>query len=78
MDKSIQKLYYNSIKKPVWIKEKEHKRGVRTPTSYRYGKHWEGSSGMSMELLKRLRNNGIDYNKIDFNKGGYQQGLYIY
>lgn len=73
----VKKIYYNSIKRPVWIQEKQHKRGVRTPTAYRYGKAWSGSSGMSMELLKRFRNKGVDLDKLDFNKGGLQAGVFI-
>lgn len=73
----IKKIYYNSIKKPVWIQEKQHRRGVKTPPAYRYGKAWAGSSGMSMELLKRFRNKGVDLDKINFNKGGLQAGIFI-
>lgn len=73
----IKKIYYNSIKKPVWIQEKQHRRGVRTPTAYRYGKAWDGSSGMSMELLKRFRNKGVDLDKLDFTKRGLQAGVFI-
>lgn len=76
MDKNIQKLFYNSIKKPVWIQEKQHRRGVKTPTAYRYGKSWEGSSGMSMELLKRFRNKGIDIELL-LKTGGRVAGLII-
>ena len=72
----IEKLFYESIKKPVWIQEKQHKRGVRTPTAYRYGKHWDGSSGMSMELLKRFRNKGIDI-ELAFKTGRSVPGLFI-
>lgn len=78
MDKNIKKVFIQGTIKPVWIKEKQHKRGVKTPTSYRYGKHWESSSGVNVEFLKYLYNKGINPNSIDFSKKGYQQGIYIY
>ena len=56
----IRKIYYSQLKLPVYAYEKQHRRGVKTPPAYRYGKAWTGSSGLSMELLKHCRNLGVD------------------
>ena len=71
------KIYYESIKKPVWIQEKQHRRGVRTPTTYRFGSYKPSSSGTSMAFLKKIYNRGLTEKDFDYSKGGIQHGFII-
>lgn len=73
----IRKIYYSQLKLPVYAYEKQHKRRVRTPPAFRYGKHWESTSNENIELLKTLYNMGLKKSDFDFSKGGMQHGFLV-
>ena len=77
MRKDVARLFYESTRKPVWIMEKQHKRGVRTPTTHRFGKHFESTSGKNLEVLKMIYNAGLKESDFNFEMGGVQHGFYI-